>query len=670
MSSGWTHTAYLVTFLTSSCCIFIVLQPTVKHFAYSKCVWKFGFTVCDRILGVEGSYRLTLSILLFYAILSILTININKKHALKIHQEYWFWKLLLYTVTHVLGFLAPFSKLGIKVLFNVFLSFSILFMFPMFLLALDLAHAFRLRWLRWAKENGNEATCYMCTWLFLIHVTTSIMYAVSLLITLAFFFFNDVNKCTSSFLLLFINLSICVFCVCISYAQSLQEKKASSHIIFATLFFFVTYTTWMAVSDPDNERCNMYGTIFSGSLLESSVNLRALTSIVIELVILTSACYQHPGKSYTNSLLFDIISGDFAESSISIYSKYHLTMGSASCFFLLTVTNWYEPVYTILHHHLNSSPGISSAIYFEGYNRPRFILLCAMSSLLPLLYVMFMIISLVKSYMREKKEDRGTTEENMTKVTTSVYNYFTEITRENAINKLKDTNQFHPEKHVKNETLNVIPCFYIRNMEVSFWHFPRHVSQTYFNGRNGSNACTIIAIMIGRFFARSDIPFQNQGNLHDQWFSLIYNSISEGNRLYDAMVKDCGVLDLSIEEVYTRLGPKLNMFRVFPSLAVSFESEVESATTFFQLDRLVKHHRKQVVLFIYKCRTSAFLIYEDGSVFYADSHAFGSGGALVMACYDFNVDRLIKFIVDVLGYNDNKLSSLTVVEYEDRSKMD
>merc|ERR1712168_1171244 len=120
-----------------------------------------------------GSYRLTLSITVFYIVLSIFTININHKYSSRIHQESWIWKSVLFVITNVFGFLIPFSRLGIKITYNVFLCLSVIFMFPMFLLAIDLAHAFRLRWLRWAHDNPDRATCYLCTWLFLIHLTTS-----------------------------------------------------------------------------------------------------------------------------------------------------------------------------------------------------------------------------------------------------------------------------------------------------------------------------------------------------------------------------------------------------------------------------------------------------------------------------------------------------------------
>merc|ERR1712224_230400 len=124
------------------------------------------------------------------------------------------------------------------------------------------------------------------------------------------------------------------------------------------------------------------------------------------------------------------------------------------------------------------------------------------------------------------------------------------------------------------------------------------------------------------------VPVQQSGYLHDSWLNLFYSSIEEGNTLYDGLVKDLGVLDLSIEEVSDRLGSsRLNVESISPSLPVSFSDSVETATVLYQLRQVQMRKQKQVVLFIHRARTSAFLICADGTVLYADSHPFGDDGS-------------------------------------------
>ena len=658
------NTIYLFISMLWSAIAFTILLPDVKFFAYSKCVWKFNFKICDRFLGIEGSYRFTLSIVTFYFILSLATINLNHKYSTWIHEDCWIWKIVLFLLTNLVAFVLPFSKIGMKIMYHIFLCLSMIFIIAMFILAIDAAHAFKLLWLRRARDTADKATCYLCTLLFLLHLTTSIMYAISLNLVLAFFFFNKIGECINSIIYLFVNIFVCFICVGLSYFPNLQERHSSSHVIFASIIVIVSYTTWLGLSDPENEFCNLYGTIFSGSLLDDAINFRSIISITIEFILLLFLCYQGNTRSYIRSLISNTESTEF---TLYIYSKFHIIMAVASCFFLMSVTNYYEPVHSVLTKS-DTMSATTAAIYFEGYNWVRFVLMCIISSSLPFMYAALLVTCIIRDCLNERRDrmKEVAKESKSNKKSFSDLTYI-EVSREKAVKMLRKIgNNSQVYSPLIDSDNHRIQCIHIKNIEISFWNFPKHVSQTYFNGRNGSNACTIIAIMIGRYFSRSDIPFQDNGYLQGTWSSLFHNSINEGNDLYDNIVKDFGVLDLSIEEVYVRLGKKLNMARVMPSLAVSFQSDVESATVFFQVDRLVKLYNKQVVLFIHKRRTSAFLIYKDGSVIYTDSHAFGNNGSLMVASYEFNIRKMVKFIRDILGHNENMISTLTVVEYQDR----
>jgi len=356
-------------------------------------------------------------------------------------------------------------------------------------------------------------------------------------------------------------------------------------------------------------------------------------------------------------------------------------MAFASSFVLMSITNHYEPVYTQFRPITNPSKSIrTSVIYFEGYNQYRFISMCILSTFLPLFYITLLILRIVKDCIIQKKSDRmeKVEEEELirteeSKESSCVFDndnefLFIPMIRSKALYMMK-----HKHSH---ESFNLtdprtefllLPCFAILDHGLSFWHFPRFVSQTYFKGRNGSNACTIIAMIFGRFFSRSDIPFQETGYLSDTWIKLYNESIEEGSMIYDSIVKELGVLDLSIEEVAERFGSKMNVRHLLPSLAVSFESDVDTATVLYQLQRLISYGRKQVVLFIHKTRTSAFLIFENEEVLYADSHAFGENGSILLACRSGNnLPHLVNYLKELLGNNENRLSTLTQIQYEER----
>ena len=670
MGLKFSNFIYFCISLSWNAIVFIILTPEVKNIVYAKCVWKYNFDVCDRFLGIEGGYRFTISIALFYLILSFVTINCNSSLAPWIHAECWILKILLLLATNVIGLLIPFSRLLLGVLYNIFLVAAILFIAIIFILLIDASHAFRMLWIRKARLNADSPTCYMCTWLFVLHLTTSLLYAVSIDIIIAFFFFNNLKNCVNTILFLSINVLICLAAFGISYYPTLRNRQSSSQIIFASVMFVVVYSTWLALSDPENENCNMYGTIFTGSLLDSSVSFRSMLSIIIAIPPLVFVCLKdHSVKSYLKSL---VLSTDTSERSWYEFPVFHFIMLAHACFVLMSITNYYEPVYTVfkpIAYSLNRFK--TSVIYFEGYNWRRFIMLSTLSTLMPILYIMVLLISIVKDCCSNREVHEPKDE---IKVVKSILNnvsgefLYLEVSKWKALEMLrknigdtKSINQSH-----NNLDFILLQCFRMSKLNISFWHFPRNLSQTYFSGRNGSNACTIISLIFGRFFSRSELPFQNTGYLDAAWLNLFHSCIEEGLLLYDSLVKDMGVLDLCIEEVRDRYGGRLNISDVSSSLPVSFESEVESVTILYQLQRLINLHMKQVVLLIHKGRTSAFLIYNDGRIMYADSHAFGSEGALLMACMETDLSNLVAFLKDVLGSNDNRLATLTPVFYEDR----
>lgn len=663
--------ANLIYFLGSmvwSLSTFIVLLPDVKHYFYSKCVWKFNFNACDRFFGIEGAYRFTTSIVMFYIFLAVTTINCHSKIASRVHHSFWFFKVVLFALTNLVAFSIPFSRFLLEKLYEIFLYYTGFFMVAMFVLAVDSAHAFKLFWLRKARESMETPTCYLCTWLFILHLLTSFLFAISLDVLLTFVFFNNIQNCINTLLFAGINVCLCLICFCLSYFPTLQERHSSSHIIFASMFTIVTYVTWLALSDPENEFCNMYGTIFTGSILESAISFRSLISMAILFPPLCFLCFKGDTPSYIRSL---ISNANSTAESLHIYSSFHWTMAGASCHVIMSVTNYYEPVYTVLKPVSSTDKSMrTSVIYFEGYNRNRFIMLCIVSSFLPLLYGCLLTIRIIRDCLTQSrlKENENASKSKLDETTEEFIHV--EVTREEALDLLKKGSNLHGlEQTEKSFEYLLLQCFYISSIKISFWLFPRNISQTYFNGRNGSNACTIISLIIGRFFSRSDIPYQNRGYLEDTWMNLFYASIKEGNILYDSIVEELGVLDLSIEEVNERLGTKLNILTVMPSLAVSFESDVKTATILYQLRQLVFLKRKQVVLFIHKRRTSSFLIYDDGNVIYTDSHAFGENGSLMIASTEHKLDNLVYFLKDTLGSNNNKLATLTAVVYEDRRRI-
>ena len=64
------------------------------------------------------------------------------------------------------------------------------------------------------------------------------------------------------------------------------------------------------------------------------------------------------------------------------------------------------------------------------------------------------------------------------------------------------------------------------------WRFPE-VSQSTFNERNGSNACSLIAILLACLFWRKNMPIPDEGSLPSDVVRILCGCIELGNHMYD-----------------------------------------------------------------------------------------------------------------------------------------
>ena len=676
---------YLIIIIIYSVLMFVTLLPEVRNKLYTKCVWKLDFVLCNKFFGIEAAYRLALVMFMFYGSLSILTFNCRGNQLLWYCQDSCFVKMVALIVANLFGFLLPFSRETMEGLYRIFLISSAVFLFLMFFTMIDCAHAFRMLWLEKARKSSDEPTCYLCTWLFLIHLMTAFLYAISLDFIMAFFFFNKLEDCVTTIAFLGINLCLCLMCCSLSYFPNLRHREAASQIIFAALHCCVVFVTWLALSDPENENCNMYGTIFTGTIQESSTSFRSMASLTMAVpVFLYQSFKDISSYPFILSLIVESVNTDYLQCFENFVL--HITMATGSAFVLMSVTNFYEPVYSLVE-----TPGLSQikspVIYFEGYDRFRFVVICTLSALLPVCYLLILLwrisVTLYKTWVKDREDRRfkkmkENNDGNQTASTMEGSEFvYIKVSSLEAVHRLKSTTRrgelssiTYADQNAHSLQYLLLPCFFVKEYEIAYWHFPPHLSQTYFNGRNGSNACTIISIIIGRYFARSDLPYQKQGYLGSEWLNLFYTSIEDGSQFYDTLVKEMGVLDLSIEEVYERLGGTLNMTCVHASLPVSFDADIETVTIYYQLKELLMQSKKAVCLFIHKKRTASFLIYETGEIIYTDSHAFGENGALMISADLNTLSSLLDFLKSILGNAENRLATLTVIQYETRRVKD
>ena len=60
-------------------------------------------------------------------------------------------------------------------------------------------------------------------------------------------------------------------------------------------------------------------------------------------------------------------------------------------------------------------------------------------------------------------------------------------------------------------------------------------TQSSISGHQGSNACTIIASLVGYHFVKLDLPELTLSTLPSQWFDVLVDSMLAGNALHDLL---------------------------------------------------------------------------------------------------------------------------------------
>ena len=141
---------------------------------------------------------------------------------------------------------------------------------------------------------------------------------------------------------------------------------------------------------------------------------------------------------------------------------------------------------------------------------------------------------------------------------------------------------------------------------ISCWELPQCISQSTLGGRNGSNACRIIALVLARVFQNCDFPIPIVGNyLSQQWIKLICIAIEAGNMWYDDFRWSLQSRLLSVEEAAEILQGMYDIV-VNEPIPVRLCDEHVPSTLPSQLQMSIQKEQN-IALFIINDKTSLFI---------------------------------------------------------------
>lgn len=164
------------------------------------------------------------------------------------------------------------------------------------------------------------------------------------------------------------------------------------------------------------------------------------------------------------------------------------------------------------------------------------------------------------------------------------------------------------------------------NLNVTEFLFPNSISQSTLGGRAGSNACTLIATLVGNTFVKQDIPLINTNRLPELWSTTVVNCIVDGNTLYDMFFEGQAVF-LDVQDAFGCFAEELQLSSYDENVCNC--SNDDFAPLVGIISQFDHSNQKKAGVLITEGVTVAVLVTGDGQVIIADSHQHGSNGAII-----------------------------------------
>jgi len=142
------------------------------------------------------------------------------------------------------------------------------------------------------------------------------------------------------------------------------------------------------------------------------------------------------------------------------------------------------------------------------------------------------------------------------------------------------------------------------------WLFPLEFSQGCVDSRNGSSACSFIALIIGQAVFSQDVEVPIEGYISPLWSTMLYHSMVTGNNIYHQCIASLLAHYFSAAEacdILTRNG-NLLLEPDIP-LPVRLEDERRMTCISSQLELLTETPSRKLMFFTVLEKMSLFVVH-------------------------------------------------------------
>ena len=165
---------------------------------------------------------------------------------------------------------------------------------------------------------------------------------------------------------------------------------------------------------------------------------------------------------------------------------------------------------------------------------------------------------------------------------------------------------------------------------ITEWFFPGNISQSTIDGRNGSNACTFIALNFGNIYQQSRLNTPQQ-HLNQKWQAALKDAIRTGNDMHDELFDGAGI-NVAVDDAIDKVG---NLCQVG---GILHEHNVFGANPLDQFSAvidLILHQKPSFHVLVVNGMTMLLIVDCNGTLMFIDSHIHGNMYMYIPKTMDF-----------------------------------
>lgn len=348
--------------LSTTVC-FLMLVPNMRVYLDKIPYFCSGLTsktMCDKLVGYSAVYRISFAMSIFYLILSVIMLNVTStsEFRAKIHNGFWYIKLMVLFGIVVTTFYLPSISLFWRIWMYIGLTGGFIFILLQIVLIIDFGYSWSAAWAE--KMDTLNTKC----WYFALAFATALVYSISIAAAVMFYLFftnpEDISFCKANTFYISFNVAHCIMATVVSILPRVQSENQGAGLLQSSVVTIYTmYLTWNTLSTQPDTKCNplgevileydkasgmngegLFGCFLTFSLLAFACNVRASTSQLGQLGLALSDRSNEKERQSNDKNNDNDKDGDAVSYS---YSFFHFVLFLASLHIMMVVTNWHSP---------------------------------------------------------------------------------------------------------------------------------------------------------------------------------------------------------------------------------------------------------------------------------------------------------------------------------------